>query len=59
MSDYDDERKTERFWLRCGPTFKADIERAAKADRRDVAEWARLQLEQRLMESKQKPGGKS
>lgn len=52
MTNYDDERKSERIWLKVGPGLKADLERAARADRRALAEWARLQLEQRLIESK-------
>lgn len=52
LLNYDDERKSERIWLKVGPGMKADLERAARADRRKVAEWARLQLEQSLMENK-------
>lgn len=42
---HDDERKTERVWLRLGPELKKKIEERARADRRELAEWARLQLE--------------
>lgn len=51
--DYRDERNGERVWLRVGPTLKADMEEEARADNRDLSEWARLQL-QRLMESKRR-----
>lgn len=41
---YEDETKTERFVIHVGPKLKAEIERQAKAARRDASEWARLVL---------------
>ena len=43
--DYDREKKTERIWLKVGPTLKAHLQESADADRRDLAEWVRLKLE--------------
>lgn len=43
--DPKDEKKTERVVMRVGPTMKALLEQRAREDHRDVAEWARLQLE--------------
>lgn len=44
----ENERKTERVVLRVGPTMKKRLEESAKHDRRDVADWARLELERAL-----------
>ena len=46
--DYDREKKTERIWLRVGPAMKADLEKCAAKERREVSEYVRMKLERML-----------
>lgn len=40
-----DQTKTERIWLRVAPEVKALLEQRAKADRRKLAEYCAIRLE--------------
>ena len=41
----DQERKTERLFVRVGPGLKSLLEERAREDRRELADWCRLALE--------------
>lgn len=52
QSKSDAEKNSERIWLRVSPTLKAAIEAKAKADRRELAAWARMSLEKAVERKK-------
>jgi predicted HicB family RNase H-like nuclease len=55
VSKHDREKKTERVWLRVGPSLKALLEERAQSDRRELAEWIRLRLERMVERPRRAP----